>query len=279
MAVARPAPTTNGAAASASPELLASVEALLPVRVGDRVAGLGGLAGEVRDLLAQVSVIEWMPMSDADKVRVVGDRLRVDREYADRVAGEGSVERAALWLALYVVHEATHLPQGLSDKRDIADLRACGGEDTLLQIDLEADHSAVEYIAAAAGRTRLDVEHEALVMLGHFPVGREHGPAGVARKTRRAVALAVDLVVRARGLLRPHETYASLQWSRAGNFATVYAHGRSTRRVLTFEITQDDAATLDGAACPSARPTALCRRLARRIDAAVRGAIGQGTLR
>jgi hypothetical protein len=229
----------------------------------DRVAGLSGLSREIAKLLRDVGAIELADLPGDDKVRIDGGRLLVHREYPELLARRRSAKRCFHRCALYVAHEVAHLAQGIGDKRRVVELRASEGEDTLLQVDLQADHAAAVFVAAILDEPLVALKQDSLEMLGAFPAGLGHSPGATLRKARRAVALAADVVGRRHDILQRDDEFAFVLWTRGGSAAGVYVQGSFTRHALRLSVTPEDAALFDSAASGLDRTKKVCKTLER----------------
>lgn len=209
---------------------------------------LAGLAGEIGNLLAPVRSVELASLPNEGKVLIVGDRLQIDRTYPEQHCVPAPRARRRERFFLCVAHEVAHLAQGIGDKQHVQELHAADGEETLLQVDLEADHAAAVFVRALTGTSLVTLKQDSLGMLRAFPANIRHFPGAAQRKARRAVALAVDIAARNRGLVNTEDEFAFAHWTRGGGPAAVFARGPFTRRVKTFSVTPREAAILDSAA-------------------------------
>lgn len=221
--------------------------ALAPLFPSPRVHALNGLAADIAALLRPISRIELRALTEEAKVALDGGVLYVHPDYPLQLA-RGRARRSKQRCWLYVAHEVAHLAQGVGDKERVIELHASEGEETILQIDLEADHAAALFVAAVADESLEALKADSLAMLDDFPASRKHAPGAVQRKARRSVAIAVDLRARALGVIVSPETYAYMHWPRGGGVATVFARGAYTKAIATLELGASEVAVLDSAA-------------------------------
>ena len=230
-----------------------------------RLKALEGLPRNVAKLLCDASSIELATLTDEDKVRFEGGRLLVHRAYPELLARRPGVKQKDRRCLLYVAHEVAHICQGISAKARVARLRKADGEETLLQLDLEADHAAAVVASAVLNVPLATVKQTSLAMLRAFPAGVGHSPGATQRKARRAVALAADVVSRDLGLVYKDTEYAFLHWPRGGGHAELFARGVYSRSLCSFDVSPNNAGRFDGAANETSRTSQLLDALRRQI--------------
>ncbi|MSP62380.1 MAG: hypothetical protein EXR72_19010 [Myxococcales bacterium] len=214
------------------------------------VLELPGLAGAIGALVAPIRRVELAALLHDDKVRIDGDLLVVDHHYPDLIAVKARIDRRLQRLSLFVGHEVAHLAQGIGDKRRVSELHAADGEETLLQIDLEADHAAAVFVRAVTGEELAALKRDELASLSDFPVKLDHFPGARERKARRAVALAIDIAARDRRLVASDAEFAFLHWTRGGGPASLFVQGAYRRLAGRIDLSPSEAALLDAAANP-----------------------------
>jgi hypothetical protein len=230
------------------------------------LARLPGLAGKIGDLLAPVRSVELVPLDDEDKVRIVGDRLLIDPTYLDQLGALKKGRQARERFFLYVAHEVAHLFQGVGAKSRVRELHAADGEETLLQVDLEADHAAAVFVNGLTGIDLITLKWTGLEMLEAFPANVLHFPGAVQRKARRTVGVSADIAARNRGLLVGAGSFAHLHWTRGGGPALLFLRGEHMQLAATFSVNSRDASLFDSAATLPRRSRKIVAALERLIE-------------
>ena len=156
---------------------------------------------EPRELFAGVRRVEFARLANNDKIVLDGDVARVELAFYEQALCEGRNHRVTLALCtLYFLHEAFHLCQNVGAYAMVKRLRATGDEDSLMHIDLAADHAAAVVAALAVPDWTLGwlKKLQGRALLG-FPCGPKHTAAARRRKARRLVSVRAEHVLRRRG--------------------------------------------------------------------------------
>jgi hypothetical protein len=205
-------------------------------------------------LLGATGRVEFAELENEQKVRLDGETVLVDRSsIADAIAGTSDEDRALAYATLYFVHELIHVGQGIGPKEHVAQLRAAGGETTLLHLDLSADHTAALLTAEAMPRWSVEWLKDLQSRPGAFPVGPRHTPASRARKALRLVSVRLDYLVRARKVFpleRIGDGYVFADFGPAGGAFLVMTAGPPFGLLGTGRLEPGDAERLHATADP-----------------------------
>lgn len=228
----------------------------------------------LRPLWEGVTAVRLKPLRQGRKVLREGDVLWLDQDYCSQtyVAGD---ELSLVLCTLYFLHESLHLSQGMAEKETIRALRATGAEDTLMMVDLAADHAAVLLATSVRRGWSLQWLKELQGRsLAAFPVGPAHTPGARRRKCRRLAALRVDAQARRlRLLVDPRGAGGPLwlEFSPEGGALVVMQGAPLPRVLMTATLSAAEARTLDNAADPAsgvalAQLDALCLAVLTRAE-------------
>jgi hypothetical protein len=208
---------------------------------------------EVATLLRGVTRVELAELSNDDKVAFDNETLRLDGGAivaAIRVP-MAREERLAL-AAMYCVHELVHVQQGIGRMDAVKALRSTGAEQTLMHVDLAADHAAALIVGTVFPRWKLpwlkDLQGRSLVA---FPVSPFNVAAGRARKAQRLVGLRLDYLSRETRAIASEtigEGYAFSDFGPAGGFLLVMVSGPPFSVVKVSELSPADGEFLSSAA-------------------------------
>jgi hypothetical protein len=162
------------------------------------VAGL-----DVRDIfrgMRQVRITEPGALAAEILVDFDGDTLLTgDSDTYLRIATALQERDEALAVcAMYFVHEAVHVLQGVQRKSAVVALRATASEFTLAQLDLEADDLTTRIVAAATQWRLTHLKDLAGKGASAFPATMHHTNASVTRKSVRLLSLRFDHLLRGR---------------------------------------------------------------------------------
>jgi hypothetical protein len=175
--------------------------------------------------------------------------------------------------ALYFVHEAFHVKQGIQHKSTVTDLRAVGSEFSLLHFDLEADCIAASAVASAMSDYSLsELKNFQITGTAAFPATARHTGSSVFRKSLRLVSLIVESEVRADAmrfdLRADQEGYAAVELSLGAGPMVVTWNGETRRVIGSVEVDGEQAGQLTNAAVENtdlAKLRALVRQLVREL--------------
>lgn len=194
--------------------------------------------------------VRLRPLSGDDKVRVEDGTLLVDpRPYLEIARNRVPRERLALAM-LYFLHEMVHRHQGVDRLESVQAIRQSGAEESLLHLDLAADHVAALLLSAIDARWTVD-QVKRLQARPAFQVGPHHTSAARRRKARRRVSLLADVHSRASdgvGESPDEGGYAFVDYSPGGGGFVLFRSGPPLRVVGVAGLSAADAALLDGAA-------------------------------
>lgn len=207
---------------------------------------------------ASVARVRIQPLRLGRKVLRRGDTLWLDQEYVAQTLQPGDDESLAACV-LYFLHELLHLSQGMAEKETIHQLRAAGGEETLLGVDLQADHTAAHLAAQAVSRWQpLWLKEVQARSLAAFPVNASHSPLARRRKSRRLAALRLEILGHQRGMLPlagAQEGYLWPEFAPQGGPLLLLRSAPLQRVVyIVATITAAEAQALDNAADPQRGP-------------------------
>ena len=171
-------------------ELLRGVLSRLRGRI---IAGV-----ELDELFRGIRRVRFERLSNEDKVCVAQDTLVADDTFLEEVyTGPGRASVQDSLAVMYVLHEAVHLHQGIGKKAAVRRLRSTGDEQTLMHVDLAADHfAAVATSKALPGRSLPELQAIQIEALRRFPAVAGHSRASVRRKSRRLTSLMGDQMLR-----------------------------------------------------------------------------------
>ena len=215
-------------------ELLRGVLSRLRGRI---IAGV-----ELDELFRGIRRVRFERLSNEDKVCVAQDTLVADDTFLEEVyTGPGRASVQDSLAVMYVLHEAVHLHQGIGKKAAVRRLRSTGDEQTLMHVDLAADHfAAVATSKALPGRSLPELQAIQIEALRRFPAVAGHSRASVRRKSRRLTSLMGDQMLRLAEGVPPLDGYVYLSFSRDGGSILAFqsgspvpgivAEGRLTRR-------------------------------------------------
>lgn len=223
-----------------------------------------GLVGgvEPKKLFHGVEHLEVVPRLESDaqfKVCRDGNTLLVDGAYfREHIGRHGWTRRTQALAMLYFLHEYVHSEQGIGDIRTVRSLRSTGAENTLLQLDLAADHAAVFLAATAWGEmSALELRDVQSGSVTGFPSGPYHGAASRARKAARAVSCRADYLARVTGLVSrdtERDGYIFVEFGPLGGPVLMFTSGPPIRLVTVGHVSGVDAGIL--AACLDGPTTA-----------------------
>jgi len=157
------------------------------------------------------------------------------RRIMRKVRKLGTREDALATCALYFVHEAIHVLQGIQRKPHVTALRATGSEHTLAHLDLEADDLAARIVAASTSWSLGYLKNIEGIGAMAFPASMHHTNASVTRKSVRLISLRFDHVIRERGLfdIAPNaDGYGSVEIPFGEGEMLVMWNGPAYHRVL-----------------------------------------------
>lgn len=213
----------------------------------------GPLAGLLRPLWTGVRAVRLRPLTRERKIERDREVLWLDKEYCGRYYKPARKATLAA-CTMYFLHELLHVAQGIAEKTAIHRLRDTGAEDTLMLVDLWADHGAA--VLAAASRPDwglLSLKDQSGRGLRRFPVGPSHTPGARRRKCRRLSALRMDVAARRAGLLRDVNGEGGpiwLEFAPSGGPLLLLQGGAMPCVRLMTELSAGEAQLLDSAADP-----------------------------
>ena len=254
------------------PELDRYLQAFLHFDWPEAVAGIN-----VLEMLGAATAHEWAEMTDGFKVKLAGEIVHIDSDYVKgQLADPADVDTAMAKCLLYVSHEWVHHSQAIGHVAAVKALRATGGEATLMQLDLAADHAAICIVNLFQPRWSIlalkDILGRGLV---EFPTSAAHTPAARARKASRLVAIRADYLVRKHHpvVARSLRGYVLVDYALAGGPLFIIDAGPPFRVALTANVTHNHVSALEGAADPAQQAGEPVDRVAA-VDAALIAAMG-----